>query len=144
MSRGIPVTRSPGLAGGAVERTREAWNDAPPDWVLALAEACEFESQARVAKRIGYAPPTISQVLSNRYGAGLGEIEQAVRDSLAGKTVLCPGLQGEEIEAMRCRAYQYQKKARVAGNPMLTRVWRACRAGCPHSRLTPPQGDDRC
>lgn len=118
-----------------VERARAAWGPAAPDWVLLLAESCDVDGRGTVQRRIGYGATTLSQVLSNKYGASLEKVERAVRDSFAGKTVACPGLQGEQIDALRCRELQQMKPARCAGNPSLSRVWRACRAGCPHSYL---------
>ncbi len=44
----------------------DAWGDTLPDWVRALAEACEASSQNKVAQQLGYSGALVSNVLRNR------------------------------------------------------------------------------
>ena len=104
-----------------------------PDWIEALAAACERESQSRVALRIGYSPATVSQVLHGKYRGDVGAVEQAVRGALMEQSVLCPGLR-REIPMDRCIAAQ--RAPYSSSNHMRVTLYRACRSGCAHSRLT--------
>jgi hypothetical protein len=103
------------------------------DWLEALREACEKTTQTQVAKLIGYVPSVISQVLRGSYRGKTTKIEAAVRGALMGETVACPIL-GENP---RSTCIAEQRKPAMASSPIRIRLWRACRAGCPNSRLQP-------
>lgn len=107
---------------------RAAWGAALPEWVEALARACDSESQAAVARRLGYSPSVVSQVLGAKYGAGLGAVETAVRQVFLAAAVACPVL--GEITGERCR--EEQRKPFAATSSFRVRLWRACRA-CSHN-----------
>lgn len=64
-------------------------------------------------------------------------MEDAVRGALMGEKVHCPGF-GFEITKDLCIAEQ--AKGRSASNPNRMKVYRACRAGCVHSRIGSSQG----
>jgi hypothetical protein len=104
------------------------------DWIEVLREACREKTQTRVAQAIGYAGSVVSQVLGGKYRGDLGAVEAAVRGALMGETVLCPVL--DEIPRSTCIAEQ--RKGPTATSALRIRLWRACRAGCAHSRLQPP------
>ncbi|WP_080823340.1 transcriptional regulator, partial [Agrobacterium genomosp. 2] len=87
-----------------LEKARAAWGEQPPEWIIALAEACNAENQTLVGKRIGYAGSTVSQLLSNSYPGDVGRIEQLVRGALMSETVRCPVLQ--EIGRDVCLGWQ--------------------------------------
>jgi hypothetical protein len=112
-----------------------AWSS-QPDWLLALAEACDEATQAAAARRIGYSGATVSYVLNGRYTGDLKAVEAAVRDALMRGTVECPVL--GEIVGEDCRKHQAAKFS--AGNPQRIAVFRACRNGCRHSRLSADRG----
>ena len=113
---------------------RDRWGDDPPDWIVALADACDRAgSQSLVARLIGKSPAAVSQVLKNRYGAGLGRIETAVRAHIIRERVACPGQGSESITKAECLAWQGRPFA--ATNPQRVRMFKACRSGCPHSAL---------
>jgi DNA transposition AAA+ family ATPase len=101
------------------------------DWVDALAEACERSTQKRIADRIGYSASVVNQVLKGVYRGDLSAVEQAVRGALMDLHVECPVL--GELAADRCLEIQRQPFA--ATNATRVRLYRACRSGCPHSRL---------
>ena len=104
---------------------------ATEDWLDALREACRETSQARVARRIGYSATVISQVLSGSYKGDLRAVRRAVEGAFLGSEVDCPAL--GPIPANRCLSEQ--RRPLTASNPQRVRIWRACRAGCIHSRI---------
>lgn len=114
----------------ALAKIAAAWS-IQPDWLIALAEACDAENQAKAARRIGYSAATVSFVLNGRYTGDLTAVEAAVRDALMRGTVVCPVL--GEIPGEDCRKHQATKYS--ASNPQRIAVFRACRNGCPHSRI---------
>lgn len=115
----------------ALARAKAAWGEAIPDWVTALAEACDRESQNAVAKRLDYSAAAVSTVIGNKYGGALTAVEQAVRGALMSATVACPVM--GELPADACNSHQRAPWA--PHNPQRIKFYRACRSGCPHSRL---------
>jgi DNA-binding transcriptional regulator YdaS (Cro superfamily) len=100
-------------------------------WLAALRLACEKDSQAAVARRLGLSPATISQVLKGTYKADLSGVEQRVRGAILGETVDCPIL--GDIRRHVC--LDWQAKPFAATNEQRVRMFRACRDGCPYSKL---------
>jgi DNA-binding transcriptional regulator YdaS (Cro superfamily) len=110
------------------------------DWIEALREACDRQTQARVAKLVGYSPATISQVLKGTYRGDMASIEGAVRGGLMGGTVTCPALM-QEIPTNRCLSLQ--RRPFSFTNAMVNRIRRHCRSGeCPHSRIKPAEAEE--
>ena len=117
----------------SVATMREHWGDAAPDWVVALAEACDAQnSQSAVAKLIGRSAGAISHILRNSYKADLTKFEEVVRAELMRATVTCPGM-GEEIRLAECLAWQ--RKPFASTNRQRVAMFKACRSGCPNSKL---------
>lgn len=114
-----------------LERAGRAWGQPLPDWVWALAFECDAGTQARAARAIGYSAPTVNQVISRTYKGNLEAIEGAVRGAYLSATVYCPVL--ASIPRNRCLAIQRQPL--VSTSPLRVRLWRACRSGCPNSRI---------
>lgn len=112
-------------------RAKEGWDGEPPDWIEALAEACQASSQSSVARRLGISASQVSQAIAKRYRAPLDRLEQRVRGALMGANVSCPVL--GEIGRDRC--ISEQAKPFTAASSVRTRLHRACRSGCEHSRL---------
>ena len=108
-----------------------AWAPTPADWLVALAEACDQETQGKAARRIGYSAATVSFVLNGRYTGDLKAVEAAVRDALMRGTLACPLL--GEILGEACRHNQALPYS--ATNPQRVALFRACRNGCVHSRI---------
>lgn len=114
-----------------IARAEIAWGETMPDWVHVLAEACNMESQAAVAKRIGYSGSTVNQVLANTYAGDLDRLEQIVRGALMAETVICPRL-GETSRDV-CLGWQRRPFSTASSNAVA--MYQACRSGCPHSRI---------
>lgn len=112
-----------------VEKARLAWGEDIPDWVLAMAEQAELTSQNKVAQRIKRTGPLVSQVLGNKYGAGLNHIEELVRSILMREMVPCPGT-GTDLSKVECKDWREKAKAFSGHNPERVMMFRACRR-CP-------------
>lgn len=112
-------------------KAQRCWNEAAPDWIVALAIECDRTSQRRAARRLGISESTINRALSNSYGASLASIEEKVRGSLMGKEVTCPVL--GLIGADRCQ--REQRMPKTFSSPIRVRLHKACRSGCQHSHL---------
>lgn len=121
------------MAGLNVERARVAWGDELPDEVIILAEECDRPgaSQARVGQRIQYSGSVVNAVLRCTYKGDLEAVKQAIRGRFMSEEVDCPVL--GNIAANRC--HEFQRKQLSAANPVNARLHRACRDGCPNSRL---------
>ncbi|MCT7662253.1 transcriptional regulator [Shinella kummerowiae] len=115
-----------------VEKAATAWDGAAPDWIVVLAEACSKSSQSAVAKKVGYSAPTLSAVLGNAYKGNMAKVEEAVRWQLIGETVPCPQL--GTMRKTECQ--EWQEKPYAATSSHRVAMFRACRDGCPYSRIT--------
>lgn len=108
----------------------EAWGPDMPDWVRALAVECmrPGATQRAVAEKLGRTGAVVTQVLRRTYGAAYDRIEERVRGVFMDGRVECPSL--GEVALQECQ--DWREKARVfsAGNPLRSRMFRACRA-CP-------------
>ncbi len=111
----------------------EHWGADAPDWVAALARACDDTSNRVAAEAIGRSAGVISQVLRAAYPGSMDEVERRVRGAFMNLTVVCP-IEGEITTAVCAR---FQDMPRPNGDARLVRIFRACRSGCPHSRLAP-------
>lgn len=116
-----------------VEKARAAWGDMLPEWVMALAEACNAETQVAVGKRLNYSGAAISSVLSNTYRNGnMERFEAVVRGALMAEVVMCPVL-STEIGRDVCSGWQKRPFSTASANAV--RMYQGCRSGCPHSRI---------
>ena len=59
-----------------------AWAPQPPDWILALAEACDGTSQAKVAQRLRVSSAQVNLVLNAKYKGRYDRIAARVREEL--------------------------------------------------------------
>lgn len=117
-------------AATALERARSAWGDALPDWIEAMAIACDMTSQARVAKAMGYTPAVVSTLLRRAYAADLSNVEKAARGAFMNATVECPVL--GTISAGQC--VREQRRPFDSTTHQRVVLFRMCRSGrCPHS-----------
>ncbi len=114
-----------------ISSARAAWNDAPPTWVVALADAATRHSLTQAARKIGYSAALVSNVIANKYGAGTERIEAKVRGALMNEKVVCPVL--GEIGRDHCLDEQAMPK--LSTSSIRSKLYRACRNGCPHSRI---------
>ncbi len=108
-----------------------AWGGAPPDWVVELALEANRTNSAKTAKRIGYSGAVVSHVLANAYPGDIARVEAKVRGALMSATVSCPVV--GEIGLDRC--LDEQKMGNTGASSIRARLYRACRGGCPHSRI---------
>jgi hypothetical protein len=127
------------MTGAIGVKALAAWGEPLPDWIEALATACDRQSQNAVARRLGYSGAAVSLVLNHRYGRDLTAVEQAVRGALMATTVACPVV--GELAADACNAHQRAPWA--PHNPQRIAFYRACRDGCRHSRLAPPIREEK-
>jgi hypothetical protein len=114
-----------------VDIARESWGDAPPDWVLRLAEACDATSQAKVGARIGRSGSVVSQVLRNRYPGNVRGVEEMVRGVLMQAVVECPAL--GRLPAHECQRWRVASDHFLGTNSLRVRMYRACNR-CPVKR----------
>lgn len=114
-----------------VAKARAAYGDALPDWVEELAVEATNTSAVTAAAKIGYSASLLSHVFSNKYTGDITRVEAKVRGALMGATVMCPIL--GEIGRDRC--LDEQKMPRSATSSLRSKLYRACRSGCPHSRI---------
>lgn len=119
-------------------KARTAWSDKLPDWVEALALEANRTTSAKAAKRIGYAPAVLSYVFSNKYPGDLARVEAKVRGALMSAVVTCPVV--GEIGLDRC--LDEQKMGNTGASSIRAQLYRACRGGCPYSRIKTEADDD--
>jgi len=112
-------------------KVRQLLLTAAGDWIDALRQACAAESQHALAERLGYSDAVVSAVLRGKYRGDLARVEQQVRDVVLRPTVSCPLL--GTITGAECVANQ--RIEHPTSNPLKQAIWRACRSGCPNSRL---------
>lgn len=113
-----------------------AWGKQMPDWVEQLAQEANRITAAKAAKRIGYSGAVLSHVFSNNYPGDIARVEAKVRGALMSATVSCPVL--GEIGLDHC--LDQQKMKNTGASSIRAKLHRACRAGCPNSRIA--QEDD--
>lgn len=102
-------------------------------WLDALRAACAADTQVGVAKRLGVSPSTVNQALKGTYKGDLQRLQTRVEGVLQTQTVGCPAL--GDIRKDRCQEYQDRNPKLAAATPITARLYRACRSGCPHSKL---------
>lgn len=107
-------------------------------WLTALRAACAQSTQADVARRLAAltggkypSPAVVNQALQGRYLGDLAHLQEAVEAVLLRTPVECPVL--GEIGLDRCLMAQAAPFS--AANPQRVALYRACRGGCPNSRL---------
>jgi hypothetical protein len=102
-----------------------AWGEPLPDWVKALAEACDDAGLRKTAAKLDVSPAIISLAV-NRKREGLGFIKEKVEDQLMVTIVSCLilGVIGVE-ECLREQAQPFS-----SANPLRVQLFKACRNGC--------------
>lgn len=71
-------------------RLDAAWDGTPPRWIKLLADACDRESQKRVAEQLGKSGGYVNRVLYNTYAGSMAEAEKIVLARFASDRVKCP------------------------------------------------------
>jgi DNA-binding transcriptional regulator YdaS (Cro superfamily) len=104
-------------------RARAAWGERLPDWVEALATACDRSSQGRVAALLGISATTVNQTLGRAYRGRMDRVEARVRGELMRETVVCPVL--GEISRRACLDHQSRRYSPT--NLVRVQLFTACR-----------------
>lgn len=104
-----------------------------PDWLMALRDACAETSQSVVARRLGVSPTMINQTLKGAYKGNLSRLQALVEGIYLRQVVDCP-IAGD-LPKDRCLEHQARDRRYAFVNPLYSKLYRACRAGCPFSRL---------
>lgn len=114
-----------------LEKVDAAWGDAAPIWVRELATEANRTTQASTARKIGYSSAVLSHVFGNNYPGDMSKVEAKVRGALMGETVMCPVV--GEIGRDRC--LNEQAMPMTGASSIRAKLYRACRSGCPNSRI---------
>ncbi|MCB1395939.1 MAG: hypothetical protein KDJ98_08195 [Rhodobacteraceae bacterium] len=116
------------MSGYFTEKATAAWGTPLPDWIAALATACDQTSQARAATKIGRSGALVSGVLAKTYRGDMGAVEELVRGHLLSETVNCPAL--GVLPLHECRGWMAKARAFQNTNSLRVRMYRACHR-CP-------------
>lgn len=92
-------------------------------WKEALKEACAEQSQAKIAKQLGYSSATISLFLKGTYKGSEKNLQEAVEKHLLKVTVICPIL--GEITKLECS--YYQQKPFSCASRQSVEIFKACK-----------------
>lgn len=114
------------------EKAASAWGEPVPDWIEALAAKADATGLGGAGEAIDYSGSAVSSVIANKYQGDLERVEGKVRGALLGLTVECP-VAGE---MRRSDCLEWQKKPFVASSSYRVQMYRACRSGCPNSRIS--------
>jgi transcriptional regulator with XRE-family HTH domain len=99
----------------------------PSDRLQLLREKCDAAAngQAEVARRLGYSPAAVCQVLNGNYKGNTDRLLAKVEEVYGSSLVECPGL-GQPLTLGQCAAYRQRSFAAI--NPEWVRMSKACRA----------------
>lgn len=103
------------------------------DWLTALREACQASSQSAVARRLGVSATMVNQALKGAYKGDIERLQGLVEGSLMSQTVDCPAT--GDMPKHKCLEHQGRPRGMAFVNPYFSKLYRACRSGCPHSKL---------
>ena len=116
----------------ALPKAIAAWGDPLPDWVRALAEACDVFGMRKIAEKIGVSPASLSLAINKRRGDP-SFVKARVEAVIMVTIVACPVLGVMGI--VDCR--KEQARPFSSANPLRVKLYRACRSGCVHFRGQP-------
>ena len=117
---------------------RAGWGETPPDWIVALAEACAETSQNAVAARLSRSASLVSTVLRGSYRGDMAAVEERVRGVLMRSVVDCPEI--GTVPAQACQDWRARAREWTGVNAMRVRMFRACRS-CPRNRKEAKDAD---
>ena len=103
------------------------------DWLDVLRVACAETSQAAVARRLGVSASVVNQALKGAYKGNLSRLQTLIEGRLLNQTVDCPVF--GDLAKHKCQEHQARDPRFITANPLTMRLYRACRSGCPHSKL---------
>lgn len=104
------------------------WGDDIPDWVQALAKACDLTSQAQVARKLGRSSALVNQLLQKKYPGDLKAIQERIEGMFMNAVLSCPAL--GNIPAHECQNWREQAKQFANTNALRVRMYHACKT-CP-------------
>ena len=102
-------------------------------WMRALRDAIAAHGLTATARQLGVSPSMISQAVKGVYKGNIARLQTLVEGSLLTETVSCPVL--GDLAKHKCLQHQERPLAFATANPIKAQLYRACRAGCPYSRL---------
>ena len=103
------------------------------DWLEVLRKECLASSQSAVARRLGVSATLVNQALKGTYTGNLGRLQTLVEGTLMNQSVDCPAV--GEMPKHKCVEHQDRQRSMAFVNPYFSKLYRACRSGCPHSKL---------
>lgn len=113
------------------EIAADAWGEALPDWVAALALECDATSQSAVARRLNRSAPALSQIIRKKYPGDLSAFEDLFKGAFLSGRVECPAL--GLLPLNECRDWRDKSRVFVNVNALRVRMFRAC-SNCPRNR----------
>lgn len=123
----------------ALLKAKTAWKDAMPDWVAALATACDNSSQNKVARKLERSPALVSTVLSNSYKGDMSAVEDLVRGVFMAGTLACPVF--GDIGLQQCRKWRGRARSFQNVNSQYVQMYKACNR-CPVHLSEEEKGDE--
>ena len=102
-------------------------------WLEILKREVLNQGMTKVAEKLGVSKATVSQVVNGKYKASTKTIQVRVEGAFMASVVECPIL--GEIPVNKCLEHQNKKFA--ATNHIRVALFKACRNGCPNSKLCP-------
>ncbi len=103
------------------------------NWLDTLRKACEETNPNFVARQLNVPLRMIDRALKGKYKDSSKRLQTWVEGVLQGKTVDCPVI--DNLPKHKCLEYQTRDPKFATANPLSIRLYRACRSGCPHSKL---------
>ena len=100
-------------------------------WLDELKKRVDMTSMTVVAKEMGLSKATISLVINGKYNGNMDRVQLLTESIYLGHNVECPVL--GLIPKHKCIAHQEAKH--VGSTPQGIQLYKACRSGCPHSKL---------
>ncbi len=123
------------VTGKYISSAQSAWIN-PPDWVLALARACDASTQSAVAKSLNINAAYVSFAINNKSSEYHERVEEAVRAKYMAEVVVCPVL--GEVALDICGGHQ--RNTRRPTGPVQRQLRETC-PGCPFNRTSKDKGD---
>lgn len=102
-------------------------------WMNALRDAIAEHGLTAIARQLGVSPSMISQAAKGTYKGNIARLQTLVEGSLLTETVSCPVL--GDLPKHKCQQHQDRPRPFATANPLKAQLYRACRSGCPYSKL---------
>lgn len=106
---------------------------AEAEWLIVLRDACAATTQSAVSRKLGVSPAMISQALKGVYKGDIARLRTRIEGVLMNQAVECPVIGA--LAKHKCQEHQARDGRFASANPLTMQLYRACRSGCPHSKL---------